>query len=252
MNDLRILGVRLTAQTYQEAIDRLLGATRRSEHFRVHFCTVHTLVEATVNPLLHEALDSAQMVAMDGLPLVWLSHRRASAPAERVCGPDVMLSICDRGRALGLRHFMIGGQPGVPERLAAKLSERYPGLEVVGVESPPFRDISTEEDEALVQRINAVTPDVVWVGLGSPKQELWAADHQDRLSTSLILPVGAAFDFHSGRLQRAPTWIQRFGLEWFFRLAMEPRRLFKRYLVTNFKFVVLVIREELSRRRGRS
>jgi N-acetylglucosaminyldiphosphoundecaprenol N-acetyl-beta-D-mannosaminyltransferase len=161
-----------------------------------------------------------------------------------------MLTLCDRGRERHLRHYFLGGLPGVPEQLALRLSDRFPGLLVAGTESPPFRQVSTDEDDALVRRINEADPDIVWVGLGSPKQELWAADHQDRLSAGLVLPVGAAFDFHSGRLRRAPRWMQQIGLEWFYRLAMEPRRLFRRYVVTNSKFVALVIREEFRRRKG--
>jgi N-acetylglucosaminyldiphosphoundecaprenol N-acetyl-beta-D-mannosaminyltransferase len=126
------------------------------------------------------------------------------------------------------------------------MTRRFPGLLVVGAESPPFRALSREEDATLVERVNAARPDIVWVGLGSPKQELWAAEHQERLTTGLILPVGAAFDFHSGRARRAPRWMQRVGLEWLFRLARDPRRLTRRYLVTNSRFVVLLLREELT------
>ena len=246
-----VLGVPLSAQQYDAAIAELLawatGSTRR-----IHFATVHSIVEAQTNAALKAAFDSSDVVATDGIPLVWVVRRRGARGAQRVCGPDVMESLCDRGREAGLRHYFLGGNPGVPEQLAARLTERFPGLQTAGTESPPFRPLSTDEDAALVDRINTTKPHIVWVGLGSPKQELWAADHQERLSAGLILPVGAAFDFHSGRLRRAPSWMQRAGLEWLFRLAMDPRRLFRRYVVTNSKFVVLIVKEEISRRRSRS
>jgi N-acetylglucosaminyldiphosphoundecaprenol N-acetyl-beta-D-mannosaminyltransferase len=149
---------------------------------------------------------------------------------------------------MGLKHYFLGGRPGVPERLATALAKRYPGLRVVGTESPPFRPLSPSEDASQVQRINAASPDVLWVGLGAPKQEFWAANHELDLRVSLILPVGAAFDFYSGRVRRAPTWMQRMGLEWLFRLAADPRRLWRRYLVTNSQFLFLVVKDVVNNR----
>jgi N-acetylglucosaminyldiphosphoundecaprenol N-acetyl-beta-D-mannosaminyltransferase len=248
-----ILGVPVDAQRYEPAVEALVEAARSGGPKRAHFATVHTLVEATDDNALREALRSAWMVCADGAPLAWVARLRG-ATADRVCGPDVMFSLCDRGRAAGLRHYFLGGVPGTAERLQAKLTHRFPGLHVVGTSSPPFRELTPAEDEDLVQAVNEAEPDVVWVGLGSPKQELWAASHEARLRCHLVLPVGAAFDFHSGRVRRAPAWMRRVGLEWLFRLAMEPRRLFRRYLVTNTRFVVKMAREGLAqwlrRRRG--
>ena len=248
MTELYLLGVRLDAQRLDAAIDRLLGSAAVGPQLRAHFCTVHSLVEASGDEELRGVFNSAQMVAMDGMPLVWVGRRRGAVEAERVCGPDVMLLVCDRGRRLGLRHFFLGGQPGVPEGLAKRLTARYPGLAVAGIYSPPFRSLSEQEDEALINRINESTPHVLWIGLGSPKQEFWAANHEDRLDVPLILPVGAAFDFHSGRVRRAPGWMQRTGFEWLFRLAAEPRRLGRRYVVTNARFVYLIVKDEIARR----
>jgi N-acetylglucosaminyldiphosphoundecaprenol N-acetyl-beta-D-mannosaminyltransferase len=245
----RLLGVRVTAMPYRDAIDLLIDAARNHLRIRAHFCTVHSLIEATRDPALAAVFDSADMVATDGVPLVWLARRRGVPEGERVCGPDVMLSICDRGREGDLRHFFLGGRPGTPEALAARLDERFPGITVAGALSPPFRVLSPEEDVELVANINSSRPDVVWIGLGSPKQEFWAAEHADRLTASLVLPVGAAFDFHSGQLRRAPKWMQRLGLEWLFRLAAEPRRLFLRYVRTNAQFAIAVLKDEIARRR---
>jgi N-acetylglucosaminyldiphosphoundecaprenol N-acetyl-beta-D-mannosaminyltransferase len=221
----------------------------------MHFCTVHSFIEAKSNEALRAVFASAQMVAMDGMPLVWLAHRHGFSGAQRVCGPDVMIAALDRGRAMDVRHYFLGGKPGVPERLRDRMVAAFPGLRVVGLESPPFRQMDPDEDEELVRRVNAARPDIVWVGLGSPKQEFWAADHSERLTAPVVLPVGAAFDFHSGRLKRAPGWMQRSGLEWAFRLVSEPRRLGRRYFATNLRFIWLVLRDEVaraSRRKPRS
>ena len=250
MSDVRILGVRVTSQSYSAGTARLLEAAAGHQPFRAHFCTVHSLMEATHNPALLDVFESADMVAMDGVPLVWVAHHRGRRSAERVCGPDTMLTVCDEGRRSGLRHFLLGGAPGVAEALSDRLSSRFPGLTVVGTLSPPFRELTDDEDAALVAQVNATAPDVVWIGLGSPKQEFWAASHAAAIP-AVLLPVGAAFDFHSGRIRRAPRWMQRIGLEWLFRLAMDPRRLLGRYVTTNSRFVVGVLREEFSRARLR-
>lgn len=249
-NRVRILDVRLTVQRFDAAIERLLAAASgpRSRPYRAHFCNVHTIVEAQSSRRLREAYESADMVAMDGAPLVAVSRFRGRV-GDRVTGPDVLLKLCDLGRQSGLRHYFFGGQPNVPAALASSLKIRFPGLIVAGHESPPFRPVTAEEDAAQVARINAAHPDILWVGLGAPKQEFWAADHQDRLSVGLILPVGAAFDFYSGRIRRAPRWMQRIGLEWLFRMLADPRRLVRRYAVTNTKFGWAILREELGRRR---
>jgi N-acetylglucosaminyldiphosphoundecaprenol N-acetyl-beta-D-mannosaminyltransferase len=252
VNRVEILGVTMTAQGFDEAIDRLLAAAVAGEHVRAHFCTVHSLVESTTKPDLAAAFASAEMVCTDGMPLVWVARRRGAPAAERVAGPDAMLALCDRGRAVGLRHYFLGGGAGVGEQLADRLVARFPGLVVAGMSSPPFRERSPEEDVEIVHRINGSGATVVWVGLGAPKQELWAAEHAKDLDAPLVLPVGAAFDFHSGRLRRAPRWMRRLGLEWLFRLAMEPRRLFRRYLTTNLRFAYLIALEEMRRRQGRS
>jgi N-acetylglucosaminyldiphosphoundecaprenol N-acetyl-beta-D-mannosaminyltransferase len=248
MTNVEILGVRLTAQTFEEAITRLLAAAATRDKLRAHFCTVHSLVESTKDPSLAAAFASAAMVCTDGMPLVWVARRRGAQKAERVAGPDVMLTLCDRGRTAGLRHYFVGGGPGIAERLVERLATRFPGLDVAGMSAPPFRPLTPHEDDELADRINASGATVVWVGLGAPKQELWAADHEAGLDAPLVLPVGAAFDFHSGRVRRAPAWMRRLGLEWLFRIAMEPRRLLGRYVTTNVRFVYLIACEWLSRR----
>jgi N-acetylglucosaminyldiphosphoundecaprenol N-acetyl-beta-D-mannosaminyltransferase len=250
--EIDILGIPVAAQRFEEAIELLRERAAARRRTRVHFATVHTLVEARDNADLRAALQTADIVATDGMPLVWVARLRGARGAQRLCGPDLMPRLCDIGRADGLRHYFIGGAAGTPEALAARLAERFPGLAVAGTCSPPFRTLSEPEEAAQLQAIDESRADVVWVGLGTPKQDLWAARNASRLEASLVLTVGAAFDFHSGRLRRAPRWMQRLGLEWLFRLAMEPRRLAGRYIATNARFAYIVLREELGRRLRRS
>jgi len=244
-----VTGTRIAAMTFDDAVELLAGAPTRDRRLSVHFCTTHTLVEANDNPVLRAALARPEAVAFpDGMPLVWVG-RAMGRRVERVCGPDLMPALIDRSRAIGGRHYFYGGAPGVADRLAAALRERYPGLVVAGTHSPPFRPLSPEEAAAEVTRLNEARTDYIWVGLGSPKQDLWIADHRERLDAAVLLAVGAAFDFHSGGLRRAPVWMQRIGLEWLFRLLSEPRRLLRRYTVTNTRFAILLARQILRRRR---
>ena len=180
--------------------------------------------------------ETAGLVTPDGMPLVWIAHLLGHSHVERVYGPDLLLACCERSILRGYRHFFYGGAPGVGECLAARLGARFPGLSVAGLFSPPFRPLSADEDGALVDCINAARPDIVWVGLSTPKQERWMAAHVGRLDAPVLIGVGAAFDFHAGVKRQAPRWMQRSGLEWSFRLAMEPRRRWRRYLRNNPAF----------------
>ena len=250
--DVEILGVRVSAQPFDEAIETLLSAAGGPSPFRAHFVNVHTLVEAQHDPALRQVFATADMIFTDGMPLVWVAQRRGAPAAQRVSGPDVMLSVCDRGRSLGLRHFFFGGQANVAQRLADALTARFPGLEIVGTYTPPLRALGELEDQTVIDEINRTRPDVLWIGLGAPKQEFWATNHGSRLDARVVLPVGAAFDFLSGRIRRAPRWMRRAGLEWIFRLAMDPRRLLRRYIVTNASFLFLIARDAIERRFGGS
>jgi N-acetylglucosaminyldiphosphoundecaprenol N-acetyl-beta-D-mannosaminyltransferase len=244
----RVIETRIAAFDLEEAVQLFLAAPAAGARLRAHFCTTHTLVEASDNPRLREALNHNDAVASpDGMPLVWVG-RAMGKEVGRVCGPDLMPLLIDRARQQDARHYFYGGAPGVAEALASRLAERFPGLVVVGTYSPPFRALTSEEDAAEVEMINAARPDYVWVGLGSPKQDLWIADHRSRLDAAVLFAVGAAFDFHSGGLRRAPAWMQRTGTEWLYRLIAEPRRLLRRYTVVNARFVLLLARQILSRR----
>jgi N-acetylglucosaminyldiphosphoundecaprenol N-acetyl-beta-D-mannosaminyltransferase len=247
----RVVQTRIAAFDLDEAVRLFLAAPGSGGRLRAHFCTTHTLVEAADNLRLRAALNHEDAVAApDGMPLVWVG-RAMGKRVGRVCGPDLMPLLIDQSRAQGVRHFFYGGAPGVADMLAARLTERFPGMIVAGTHSPPFRPLTAEEDAAEVELINAARPDYVWVGLGSPKQDLWIADHRSSLDASVLFAVGAAFDFHSGGLRRAPAWMQRTGTEWLYRLIAEPRRLLRRYTVVNTLFVLLLARQILARRPGR-
>ena len=239
------MGVRLNAAPFAEVLERVLRAPDRGDRLSIHFATAHTVVEAQRNDELRRAL-AAGIVEPDGMPLVWLG-RRAGARVERVCGPDFMPAVVQQGVASGRKHFFYGGAPGVPEALAARLVAQFPGVRVSGTVSPPFRALASGEEESLAAQINAAEPDYVWVGLGTPKQDLWIAANRSRLRAPVLLAVGAAFDFHAGRRRRAPRWMQRSGTEWIHRLSTEPRRLARRYTATNARFVRLVIEERVRR-----
>jgi N-acetylglucosaminyldiphosphoundecaprenol N-acetyl-beta-D-mannosaminyltransferase len=198
-------------------------------------------MESQRDDALRHIHNAAGLVTPDGMPLVWLSRLHGWRATRRVYGPALMLEVCDRSLATGYRHFFYGGQDGVPERLAARLQKRFPGLVVAGTYAPPFRPLTAKEDDDVVRHINDAKPDIVWVGLSTPKQERWMAQHVGRLSAPVLIGVGAAFDFHAGLKRQAPRWMQHSGLEWLFRLVNEPRRLWRRYLVNNPLFVWLTL-----------
>jgi len=161
---------------------------------------------------------------------------------RRVYGPDLMLALAEQAAGRGWRSFFYGGRDGVPERLVENLRRRYPGFDAVGWYSPPFRPLTEAEDAAVVERINELRPDLVWVGLSTPKQERWMDAHMGRLEASVLLGVGAAFDIHAGTLPQAPRWMQANGLEWLYRLIREPRRLWRRYISIVPRFMVQIVR----------
>ena len=184
----------------------------------------------------HEVQKSAAFVLPDGKPLSVYSRKHGFPEAERVTGPDLMLELFAREN--GLKHYFYGGSPETLQMLEQKLRERYPHLQIAGMVSPPFRSLSEKEDAAEVEKINASGADIIWVGLGAPKQENWMYDHRDKVH-GVMIGVGAGFDYHAGNIKRAPMWMQKLSLEWLYRLMQDPKRLFKRYLVTNTRYLWL-------------
>ena len=244
-----ILGMGISAINMEMALDSIEDWIARRESHYVCVTPVHSVMEYRKDPNLRRICSASGLTTPDGMPLVWLCRLKGHRHVDRVYGPDLMLALCERSVTRGYRHFFYGGAEGVPEQLAANLQHRFPGLTIVGTYSPPFRPLTPEEDDQAVQMINEASPDVVWVGLGSPKQERWMAAHISRVKAPVIIGVGAAFDFLTGRKRQAPRWMQRNGLEWLFRLLTEPRRLWRRYLVNNPLFILLVLAQALELRR---
>jgi N-acetylglucosaminyldiphosphoundecaprenol N-acetyl-beta-D-mannosaminyltransferase len=209
----------------------------------VVFRDVHGVIAARSDPLLDLAHKNADIVAPDGMPLVWTLRALGAHAVTRLCGPDVLPAACEYGLSRGWRHYFYGGAPGVVERLTDVLLKKYPGLQIVGTQCPPFRRLSFQENEIACSEIRAARPDFIWVGLGTPKQEVWMFEHRGQCGGAVMLGIGAAFDFHANLIRRAPSWMQRAGLEWAYRLLREPKRLWRRYLVMAPIFVILIIRE---------
>lgn len=244
-----VLGVKVSAINIPMALDTIQQwVTHKQQHY-VTITGVHGVMESQKDPEVRDIHNRAGMVTPDGMPLVWMNHIQGNRHVSRVYGPDLMLAVCDASKETGYKHFFYGGNTGVPELLKEKLQERYPHLDVVGTYSPPFRALSPEEDEEIVQMINDSGADIVWVGLSTPKQERWMDAHLGRVNAPVMVGVGAAFDFHAGLKPQAPRWMQKTGMEWFFRLVSEPRRLYKRYLINNPRFIGLVSLQMLGLRR---
>jgi N-acetylglucosaminyldiphosphoundecaprenol N-acetyl-beta-D-mannosaminyltransferase len=208
-------------------------------------CPVHSVVEARTNPDHRRALQNSMLNVADGMPVVWAQKLLGHRKATRVYGPTLMLSTLARAEREQWRVAFYGGEPKRVGELLRRLRERFPRLNVVASVCPPFRTLTPDEDRRLVTSLEETRPDLIWVGLGCPKQERWMLEHANRLRAVLI-GVGAAFDFHAGAVPQAPMTLQRLGLEWAFRLACEPRRLFKRYATTNPMYVALLARQLLS------
>lgn len=240
MNDdprVDVLGVPVSATTMAKALDRVEGwITTRDKHFAT-FTGVHGVMESQNDPELLRIHQDAGMVAPDGMPMVWSSRLAGVKDVTRVYGPDFLLAMSERASTKGYSSFFYGGNEGIADQLAASLSERFPGLPVAGTWCPPFRPLTDDEVAEVVAMINGSGADMVWVGLSTPKQERWMSQFLPLLDVPVLLGVGAAFDIHSGNLRQAPPRLQKMGLEWAYRLAMEPKRLWRRYFYNNPRFV---------------
>jgi N-acetylglucosaminyldiphosphoundecaprenol N-acetyl-beta-D-mannosaminyltransferase len=232
-----ILGVGVSAITMRQALETIdHWIAIKAQHY-VCVTGVHGVMESQRDDALRRIHNTAGLVTPDGMPLVWLSRMRGRHQVERVYGPDLMAACCATSVRKRYRHFLYGGAEGVAQRLAERLSNRFPGLLVAGWYTPPFRDLTVEEDREVISRINQAQPDIVWVGMSTPKQERWMHQHCGHIAAPVLIGVGAAFDFHAGIKRQAPYWMQRSGLEWSYRLMTEPRRLWRRYLTNNPLFI---------------
>ncbi|MCA9246492.1 MAG: WecB/TagA/CpsF family glycosyltransferase [Planctomycetales bacterium] len=251
-----LLGVHLSEVTYDRVLDTLVEAARHRRPAIASFFAVHAVVTHGRDSKLRQMVNRFDMIAPDGMPVRWAMNLlyRARLPSN-VRGTGTMLLMCERAAREGMSIYLYGGTPETIEILQENLLRAYPGLKIAGAESPPFRKLTEEEDAEVVRRINDSGAHFLFIGLGCPKQDIFASEHQDSIH-AVQLCVGAAFDFHAGKTREAPHWMQRSGLEWFYRLCQEPRRLWKRYLVTNTQFVQMVARQGLgmlfTRSRGES
>ncbi len=232
-----ILGSFIDATSWQEAVGTLLQWAKGRESRYVCICNVHVVVTAKQDHKLRRVVNEADIATPDGMPLAWVLRRIGFQRQERINGPDLMWRLCGQAAEKKLSIFLYGSKLETLQRLTNNLKTAFPKLVIAGVYSPPFRRLSDEEDREMIDLINGSGAHIMFVGLGCPKQEFWMAAHREKIR-AVMIGVGAAFDYHSGTVKRAPLWMQRSGLEWLFRLMCEPKRLWKRYLVTNSLFLI--------------
>jgi N-acetylglucosaminyldiphosphoundecaprenol N-acetyl-beta-D-mannosaminyltransferase len=237
-----VLNTRIDALNWDSVLTRIQEWGRSHDSRYICICNVHSLVTASQDSIFRELLNEADMVTPDGAPIAWMLRCFGSSGQPRINGPDLMWEVCGKCASEGLSVYFYGSTENTLTALDKYFHQAFPSLVIGGLDSPPFRFLTATEDTLAVDRINASGAGIVFVGLGCPKQERWMAEHRGRVN-AVMIGVGAAFDFHAGNLKRAPTWMRDNGLEWFHRLIMEPRRLWKRYLVTNTIFIVLVARQ---------
>ncbi len=239
-NRANVLGVGVHAIDFPSAVRIIEDAVRERVKGYVCVTSVHGVMEAQRDPEFRDILNQALLVTPDGMPTVWVGRIQGNPGMKRVFGPDLMLEVCRRSAGTGIRHFLYGGKPGIADELAEGLRRRFPGITVVGTFTPPFRPLEPCEQLALQRQLEAAPPDIIWVGLSTPKQEKFMAENFQRLPGKIMVGVGAAFDIHTGHVKDAPRWIKNAGLQWAHRLCQEPRRLWKRYLVNNSAFLVAI------------
>ena len=236
-----ILGVGVTALNMEIALNETESLLQRGDQGYVCVTGVHGIMEAQSDEQFRDILNRSFLTTPDGMPTVWLGLVQGFKHMARVYGPDYMLGLCERSVARGYRHFLYGGKPGVAEELASELTRRFPGLQIVGTYTPPFRPLTPREEDDLRMQLEASQADILWCGLSTPKQERFMAAYCHRLPVKLMVGVGAAFDLLSGNLAEAPDWMKKAGLQWLYRLFKEPKRLWRRYLLNNPRFAWLTV-----------
>jgi N-acetylglucosaminyldiphosphoundecaprenol N-acetyl-beta-D-mannosaminyltransferase len=232
-----VLGVGISVLNLPSATDRVFEAVYEGRKGYVCVTGVHGVIEAQSDPEFRRMLNDSFLTTPDGMPMVWMGKINGFKEMDRVYGPDLMAEVCRRSAETGNTHYLYGGGDGVVEELAAALENRFPGIRIIGKYTPPFRPLNGDEESALVAELAEKKPDFFWVGLSTPKQERFMDAYLDKLDTRIMFGVGAAFDFHAGKVKQAPRWIQRSGFEWLYRTCKEPRRLWKRYAVNNTRFL---------------
>jgi N-acetylglucosaminyldiphosphoundecaprenol N-acetyl-beta-D-mannosaminyltransferase len=244
-----VLGVGVSVLNLERARAVIADAIAARRKGYITVTGVHGVSEAQDDSEFRRILNGAFLCTPDGMPMVWMGKFAGKKEMDRVYGPDLMELICESGVTQGWKHFFYGGAPGVVEELKARFEKRFPGMKVVGTFTPPFRPLNDEEETALAEQVAAAKPDLFWVGLSTPKQERFMAAYLPKIDATLMLGVGAAFNFHAGKVKQAPRWVQRSGLEWAYRICQEPRRLWKRYARNNPLFVGRVLLQKTGLRK---
>jgi N-acetylglucosaminyldiphosphoundecaprenol N-acetyl-beta-D-mannosaminyltransferase len=244
-----VLGIGIHAVDMDHAIRHLASVLNRGESGYVCLAGVHGVMEAHRDNAIADAFEGATLVAPDGMPTVWVGHLQGQHDMRQVTGPDLMLEVMRRPEFRGCTHFLYGGKPGVAQELRDGLSARFPDVAIVGTYTPPFGPLSLAEERSLIVTINALRPDIVWVGISTPRQERFMQRYLPLLDTKLMFGVGAAFDFHTGRISDCAGWIKRCGMQWFHRMLQDPRRLGKRYLRNNPAFLYAIALQLIGLRR---
>ncbi len=240
-----VLGVKISAVNLAKAEAVIAGMVARRAKGYVCVAPVATIMDCQDDPDYRRVINAADLVTPDGVPIAWLGRCAGHSLVARTYGPDLMERLCDHGRALGWKHFFYGATPEICDKLEARLKAKFPGLNVVGKMSPPFMPKAVRISSDETGCINAAGADIVWVGLGAPKQDIWCDLNRSGLEAPVLIGIGAAFDFLSGMKVQAPRWVQRCGLEWLFRLCCEPRRLWRRYLIGNARFIGLLFNQRI-------
>lgn len=244
---MNILGINIKCLSYSDSYPIIDGwledKSRRSFAFAV--INVHICVSALLNKKLRDMYNSADLASIDSMPFLFWARTFYHKKSDRFYAPDLMLEISSRVKEKKYSYFLYGGYPEEPGEIGRFLSEKFEGINIIGSYSPPFRELTPVEDEELCRQINSLSPDIIWIGLGSPKQDVWIQEHLEKIRGSILIPSGATFDFFGGRIKQAPVWIQRSGFEWLFRLTQDFRRLFKRYTLYNVIFIFFFVLQQL-------
>lgn len=235
-----ILGVNINVTNMKETVKIITENLENIKGNYICVSNVHTTVMSYEDESYRNIQNGGFMALPDGKPLSIISKKRGFEEAERVTGPDLMEEIFKISEERGYKHYFYGSTEETLYLLKETLNKRYSSMKIVGMYSPPFRKLTEEEDKEIIENINKANPDFVWIGLGAPKQEIWMSEHKDKVN-GLMIGVGAGFDYHAGNITRAPKWMQSMSLEWLYRLMQDPRRLMKRYIETNIKFIIFTI-----------
>jgi len=231
-----VLQVKIYSLTYEGTLNYIKSLILDNKKSYICTAPVHLVMECQKSQKLLKGVNKAALVTPDGMPLVWLL-KLYGKKAERVYGPTLMLKTCKMAQDKGYKIYLLGGIKGLSGRLRQKLKESFPGIEIVGNKDTPIRPVPRRETKRLIKKINKSHAQIVFVGMGCPYQEMWMIENRNKLNANILVGVGAAFDFMSGRVRPAPTWMQGIGLEWLFRLSQDPKRLWRRYTITNFLFL---------------